>query len=126
MAIRSGVWPRLRLGPQTLVALLLLSFAAVWLTHLSYVSLSPPTDNIEQLTWVNSLEGGYYKQPPLPTWLFWLPVKLFGASVWTSYVAGAVCTLGAIALLWRLLCEVRGLRYATLALLAVLCITYYN
>lgn len=123
---RSGAWSRLGPGPQTLVALLLLSFGIIWLAHLSYVSLSPPTDNIEQLTWVNSLEGGYYKQPPLPTWLFWLPVKLFGASVWTSYVAGAFCTLGAIALLWRLLCEVRGWRYATLALLAVLCITYYN
>lgn len=119
-------WPRARLSPAVLVSVILVIFAVVWLTHLAYTSLSPPTDNIEQLTWVGSLEGGYYKHPPLPTWLFWLPATLFGATAWTSYVVGAFCTLGAIALLWRLLSGMRGGRYATLALLAVLCITYYN
>ena len=69
--------------------MLLLLFGAVWLAHLSYTSLSPPTDNIEQLTWVGALEGGYYKHPPLPTWLFWVPVQLFGVTAWTSYVVGA-------------------------------------
>ena len=117
---------RVRLQPGQLVALLLLLFGAAWLAHLSYTSLSPPTDNIEQLTWVSSIEGGYYKHPPLPTWLFWLPVKLFGATAGTSYVVGATCTLGAMALMWRLLFRMRGWRYATLALLAALCITYYN
>ena len=106
--------------------MLLLMFGAVWLAHLSYTSLSPPTDNIEQLTWVSALEGGYYKHPPLPTWLFWMPVQLFGMTAWTSYVVGATCTLGTMAMLWRLLCDMRGWRHATLALLAVLCITYYN
>src|SRR5256885_10565865 len=27
-------------------------------------------DNLEQLTWVHSLEWGYYKHPPLPTGCF--------------------------------------------------------
>ena len=116
----------MHLRPAWLVSLILLIFGIVWLTHLSYTSLTPPTDNIEQLTWVGSLEGGYYKHPPLPTWLIWLPVKLFGATAWTSYVIGATFTLGAMALLWGLLLRMRGWRYATLALLAVLCITYYN
>ena len=118
--------PRVRFRPAGLAGLILLIFGIVWLTHLSYTSLSPPTDNIEQLTWVGSLEGGYYKHPPLPTWLLWLPVKLFGATALTSYVVGATFTLGAMALLWRLLFRMRGWRYATLGLLAVLCITYYN
>ena len=125
----SGGWEassRVRLRPGQLVALLLLVFGAAWLAHLSYTSLSPPTDNIEQLTWVGSIEGGYYKHPPLPTWLFWLPVQLFGATAWTSYAVGATCTLGAMALMWRLLSRMRGWHYATLALLAALCITYYN
>ena len=76
-------------SPGHWIALLLLLFGAVWLAHLSYTSLSPPTDNIEQLTWVGALEGGYYKHPPLPTWLFWVPVQLFGVTAWTSYVVGA-------------------------------------
>ena len=109
-----------------MITLGLLSFAAVWLAHLSYTALSPPADNIEQLTWVHSLEWGYYKHPPLPTWLFWLPTRLFGENAWTSYATGAAITLASMGLLWQLLSQLRGRRYATLALLAALCITYYN
>ncbi|MDQ6680416.1 MAG: glycosyltransferase family 39 protein [Pseudomonadota bacterium] len=108
------------------IAVVLLLFAAVWLTALDATNLSPPVDNIEQLTWVRSLEWGYYKHPPLPTWLIWLPVKLFGLSAWTSYSCGALVTLTAIWVFWRLLLVLRGRTYARVALLAVLCITYYN
>ena len=108
------------------VALGLLLYAAVWLALLAATSLSPPTDNIEQLTWLHSLEWGYYKHPPLPTWLLWLPAQLFGANAWTSYATGAALTLAAMGLMWRLLARLRGRRHATLALLAMLCITYYN
>jgi len=127
IAFRPGrVLPGPRLRPGIRVALGLLAFAAIWLSHLALVSLAPPTDDIEQLTWVRSLQWGYYKHPPLPTWLLWLPVRLFGLSAWTGYVAGALLTLGAMALLWRLLSTLRGVRYASIALLAALCITYYN
>ena len=109
-----------------LLATGLLLFALVWLLHLDHASLTPPADNIEQLNWVASLEAGYYKHPPLPTWLFWLPVRLFGASAWTTYLSGAAFTLAAMALLWTLLARLRGARHATLAVLATLCVTFYN
>ena len=35
-----------------------LVFAALWLSLLGATSLTPPIDNIEQLTWVRSLEWG--------------------------------------------------------------------
>ncbi|MBY0467356.1 MAG: glycosyltransferase family 39 protein [Burkholderiaceae bacterium] len=101
-------------------------FAIAWVSLLTYTSLSPPVDNIEQLTWVRSPEWGYYKHPPLPTWLLWVPVQLFGLTAWTSYAMGAAMTLGALAILWRLLVNLRGAAYAGLALLSALCITYYN
>ena len=104
----------------------LLLFGAIWLVHLDYASLTPPADNIEQLTWVNSLELGYNKHPPLPTWLLWLPVRLFGRSAWTSYVMGAATTLASMGLLWHLMTRLRGHRHATIALLATLCVTFYN
>ena len=108
------------------VALALVVFAIIWISTISFTSLSPPVDNMEQLTWVRSLEWGYYKHPPLPTWLIWLPVKAFGLSVWTSYLTGAVMTLGAMTIMWRLLVTLRGSAFADLALLSALCITYYN
>lgn len=109
-----------------LVAVGLLLFGVVWLANLAYTSLSPPVDSIEQLIWVRALEWGYYKHPPLPTWLIWLPVQLFGLSAWTSSVLGATLTLGSMGILWRLLAKMRGSLYATVALLAVLSVTYYN
>lgn len=112
--------------PGRLVALGLLLFATAWLPELAWTSLAPPGDNLEQLTWIHSIEGGYYKHPPLATWLFWLPAQLFGVTAWATYLTGAACTLGSIALLWHLLTELRGQRRAALAVLAVLCITYYN
>ena len=101
-------------------------FAAVWLAQLASTNLSPPVDDIEQLSWVRSLEWGYYKHPPLPTWLLWLPVRLFGLSASTVYVVGAIVTLAALAIYWRLLVNMRGAAYALVALLAAACITYYN
>lgn len=112
----SGAW---------VIALLAL-FAAIWLPHLALSSLVPPTDNIEQLTWVRSLEWGYYKHPPLPTWVLWLPVQIMGLSGGVTYVLGAAFVLVAMGLFWRFLSALRGSVYATVALLAALCITYYN
>ncbi|CAB3684626.1 glycosyltransferase family 39 protein [Achromobacter pestifer] len=116
-AIRRDGW-RISVG--------LLVFALLWLLLLDRGTLAPPTDNIEQLTWVRSLEWGYYKHPPLPTWLLWPVVRVMGWSPWATYVAGALCTLGAFALLWRFLRELRGRTYAVTALLAGLCVTFYN
>ena len=100
--MESPFWLRSRDNAGLMVAAGLLLFAVVWLAHLSYTSLSPPTDNIEQLTWLHSLEWGYYKHPPLPTWLIWMPAQWFGANAWTSYVTGAAFTLGSMGLLWNL------------------------
>jgi hypothetical protein len=108
------------------VAVGLLVFAIVWLTQLALASLSPPFDNVDQLTWVRSLEWGCYKHPPLPTWLIWLPSQLFGATDWTSYVLGATLTLGSTWILRNLLANLRGATHASVALLAVLCVTDYN
>jgi hypothetical protein len=108
------------------VALGLLVFAAIWLPLLAFNSLAPPVDNIEQLTWVRSLEWGYHKHPPLPTWLLWLPVQWLDLSPWAGYLLGAACTLGAFGSMWHLLARLRGPGYALVALLAALCIPYYN
>ncbi|WZB72204.1 glycosyltransferase family 39 protein [Achromobacter xylosoxidans] len=104
----------------------MIAFAAPWLWLLERSTLAPPTDNIEQLTWVRSLEWGYYKHPPLPTWLLWPFVQALGWSAWTTYVLGALCTLGGFFIYWRMLRGMRGGAYALVALLAGLCVTFYN
>jgi 4-amino-4-deoxy-L-arabinose transferase-like glycosyltransferase len=108
------------------VLALLLAFAVVWLWQLSSASLTAPQDNLEQLLWAHSLQWGYYKHPPLPTWLLWPWLTLFGWYAWVSYLWGAFITLLAFAVFWHLLAKLRGPKYAFIALLAALCITYYN
>lgn len=101
-------------------------FVLVWLLHLNYTSLVPPVDDLEQLTWVRSLEWGYYKHPPLPTWLLWLPVRALGWNAWTVYLVGATTTVASLLLMWRLVDRLRGERHALVALLCAACITYYT
>lgn len=108
------------------VVLGLAAFAAVWLGELSLVSLTPPMDNVEQLTWVRSLQWGYYKHPPLPTWLLWPVVHELGLRASSSYLMGALLTLASLGVFAGLLFRLRGRTFASVALLAALCITYYN
>ena len=114
------------LSPGQLATLLLLAYGVVWLGACALTALSPPVDNLEQLTWQHQLAWGYYKHPPLPTALAWLAVKALGPGAWTTYLLGASLTLASLALFWRLLRTLRGPHYATIALLAALCITFYN
>ena len=105
------------------IVALLLIYGALWLLVHGGSALVPPMDNIEQLIWVRKLAWGYYKHPPLTTVLLWPLVQLFGLHGWVTYVLGATLTLGALGLLWWLLRRMCDSRFATLALLAMLCIT---
>lgn len=121
LAVRTRTWPA-----GALVALTFALFAAAWLLVLNATSRVAPVDNIEQLVWARSLEWGYYKHPPLPTFIARLATAVFGATPWTTYLLGAATTLAAMAVFWRLLRHLRGVRYANIGVLAALCITFYN
>ncbi len=111
------------------VLALLFAFAVAWLWHLSGTSLTAPHDNLEQMLWTHSLQWGYYKHPPLPTWLLWPGVQMTSSPsghIWASYVMGASVSLLAVFVFWHLLAHLRGRPYAFVAVLAMLCITYYN
>ena len=46
-----------------------LLMAALWVLMPALLNGGQPGDHFEQFTWAHSMEGGYYKHPPLPTWL---------------------------------------------------------
>jgi 4-amino-4-deoxy-L-arabinose transferase-like glycosyltransferase len=125
LLLRGPAWAA-ELSPGARVGIGFLLFAAVWLVVLDVTSFAPPVDNIEQLVWARSLEWGYYKHPPLPTFIARMAAAAFGATAWTTYLLGAATTLAAMAIFWRLLRHLRGARYATIAVLAALCVTFYN
>lgn len=98
----------------------------LWLGWSALTTQSPPVDNAEQLSWVRSLEWGYYKHPPLPTAVLWPLVQLFGLHEWVSYAAAGLVNLASLWLLYRLGCRLIGPRLARMALLGTLCVGYYS
>ncbi len=105
---------------------ILLVFGAIWLTVISSFSLTPPSDNIEQLIWLEKLSWGYYKHPPLPTWLAWFATWVLGKSPMAIAALGAACALTAFYVFWSLLNRMSDARYATVVCLAVMCVPFYS
>ncbi|MEK8052227.1 glycosyltransferase family 39 protein [Ideonella sp. DXS22W] len=104
----------------------LLAWLVLWLVWTGLSTQSPPVDNAEQLSWVRSLEWGYYKHPPLPTVLLWPFVQVLGLTETATYAAAAAVNLASLLILHRLLLRLTGARQALLALLATLCVGYYS
>ncbi|MGQ2996031.1 MULTISPECIES: glycosyltransferase family 39 protein [Variovorax] len=106
--------------PALLVALVL-----AWAWPMVALDVTPPWDNVEELFWSGSLQWGYYKHPPLPSWLLSLPVALLGRQPWLTYVAGVGCGVGALYLLWRWSREMMTPARAAFALLLGTLVTYH-
>lgn len=121
-------WPRADAHPARpwIVGLALAIWASAWLALRAYVAETPPYDNLEQLSWLRSLEWGYYKHPPLPTWLAWAAVQLFGPSAALTYALGAALTLTALGFLAAVVREALGPRSAWVAVAAALCMAFYS
>ncbi|HEY9025216.1 MAG TPA: glycosyltransferase family 39 protein, partial [Burkholderiaceae bacterium] len=73
-------------------------------------------DNIEQFNWAQSLEWGYHKHPPLPTWLLGATIALFGPSPYWTYLLAALCLLGTGVFTWLIGRQLLGERVASAAI----------
>ncbi|PIF73694.1 dolichyl-phosphate-mannose-protein mannosyltransferase [Variovorax sp. 54] len=112
--------------PMHSAVLLALGLLVVlWTVPMATFYETPPWDNVEELFWGGSLEWGYYKHPPLPSWLMGLLVSLAGRQAWLTYAAGVGCGVGALYILWRWSQEVMSLERAALAVLLGSLVTYH-
>ena len=73
---KGGFLPMFALVNSSHLTILMVLFGLAWIGHLSSVALTAPMDNVEQWVWSQSLQWGYHKHPPLPTWLLALPQML--------------------------------------------------
>jgi 4-amino-4-deoxy-L-arabinose transferase-like glycosyltransferase len=60
---------------------------------------------MEELVWSDSLEWGYYKHPPLPSWIMHGMISLFGQSAWLTFITGQLSVVLALFFIWKLGCE---------------------
>ena len=87
---------------------------------------APEIDSAEQFVWAFSLENGYWKHPPGPSWIMHALMAWVGPSIALPFVAAQVCIVIALALTWRLGCEFMSPRRSLLAMALVSLVTYHN
>ncbi len=83
-------------------------FATLWMSATWLTTGAPPADTIEQMSWARSLEWGYFKHPPLTTWLYRATQYLIGPGVWPGNLLATLVNLGSMLILWQLLRQMRG------------------
>ncbi|MEY2873042.1 MAG: hypothetical protein RLZZ373_413 [Pseudomonadota bacterium] len=99
--------------PPLLAAGLVLAWVLVaWLSNTAQYG-----DHFEQLAWAQSLEWGYHKHPPLPSWLLAGVIRLGGMQPWWPSVLAAACIALNLVLTWRVACWLIGEDRAALAVL---------
>lgn len=102
------------------------SLALGWFTAVASSHVSGPWDNMEQLVWTQALRWGYYKHPPLPSWLLSAVSLPFGPRVELTWAMGVACVAIGLWLTWRLGCELLGARSALLGLLLSTMVAHYS
>ena len=87
---------------------------------------APEIDSAEQFVWAFSLENGYWKHPPMPSWIMHGLIQLFGPSVALPFVATQASIVVALALTWRLGCEFMSPQRSLVAMALTSLVTYHN
>ena len=101
-------------------------WGSAWTLFLLWAVREVPVDSAEQMAWVRSLQWGYHKHPPLPTWLIAPGVAVFGLQAWIPAVWGALVKLLALLLCWDLMRRLFDVKRATLALVCITAVAYYS
>lgn len=118
-----GQDPRL---PAWLVPVLLAGMVVLWAGLVGLSHRAPDLDGMEELVWASSFEWGYYKHPPLPTWLMYPMTWIVGKPVWLPFLAGQLVTVLALWFIWRLGCEWVSPARSLIAVLALSTTAYFS
>lgn len=93
-----------------------LGMIVLWALWAVYFNTAQFGDNIEQFNWSQSLELGYHKHPPLPSWVLGTTIKLFGKSVYWAYALATLCLLGTAMFTWLIGRDLVGARISSAAI----------
>jgi hypothetical protein len=117
----------MRVGAGALAAAMLcLAHLLFWGTAFALAFEAPRLDGAEQLLWAYPIEAGYWKHPPLPSWIMHALVGVFGASSALTYIAGQACIALALGIAWRLGCEFMDARRSLAAMVLTSLVYFYN
>ena len=87
-----------------------------WVTWTTHWDTGLYGDNVEQFVWVHSLEWGYFKHPPMPTWLLGAAIKLIGPHSWLTNALAAICFAVTGVLTWLITRQLFNEKVANVAI----------
>jgi hypothetical protein len=108
------------------VLLFLAGMVSLWTVLCAISHRAPDLDGMEELVWASSLELGYHKHPPVPSWFMHVLTQVFGRPVWLTFFAGQLFSAIALWFLWRLGREFTSPRKAFIAMLLVSTTIYFS
>lgn len=114
-------WP-----PGVLALLLAGAHLLLWGGALALSRHAPALDSAEQLVWSYAMDWGYWKHPPLPSWLMHALAAVFGRSVALPAIASQACVAIALLLTWRLGCALLSPRASLVAMGLSALVTCHN
>ncbi len=94
-----------------------LALVGLWVALGADVNNAQWGDHFEQFVWAHSFEWGYYKHPPLPTWMLAAAIAIFGPWPYWTYALAGLCTAGTAFFTYRVAQRLIGDKPAALAIL---------
>lgn len=82
--------------------LLALALLAGWIIGGAWHSTSLWADSVEQFNWAHSAELGYWKHPPLSTWLLICLQQLFGRHLYDTHILTFICLSLTFYFYWKI------------------------
>lgn len=111
---------------NALVLLFLLGMVALWTVLMAVSHKAPDLDGMEELVWASSLELGYSKHPPFPSWVMYWLTQVFGRPIWLTFFAAQVFSAVGLWFVWLLGKEITTPAKAFIAMLLVSCTVYFS
>ena len=109
--------PTGRVASAWLVAGFLIAMQILWVGASEVTNTALFPDAAEQFIWSKSLEWGYYKHPPLTTWLFAAAIRLLGPHPWVAGALSGACLAATGLITWAVARRLIGPRQAFFAVL---------
>lgn len=109
-----------------LVFFYLLCMVIVWTVLMAISHQAPDLDGMEELVWAASLELGYTKHPPLPSWFMYLATEIFGRKIWLPFFMGQLFSALGLWFIWLLGKEITTPYKAFIATLLVSATAYFS
>lgn len=108
------------------VLLFLIAMVALWSILMIVSHRAPDLDGMEELVWASSLELGYTKHPPFPSWVMHALTQVFGRPIGLTFFAAQVFSALGLWFVWLLGCEVTTQKKAFIAMLLVSTTAYFS